>query len=229
MLKDKGLIIGIVATVILIGAGVFLMSKGGSSSSPSASKVSINILVPKDANVTGGISVGSYLPASSSAKVTLVEFGDYQCPACIEYHPIIKQILADFSGKVNYVFRNYPLSQHANAPISAYAVESAGLQGKYWQMYDKVYESTAQWVTSTDAKSILIGYAVELGLDVEKFKADIDSNAVKAKIQSDMNDGNLVNLNATPTFYLNGLKIDNLKGDYQDFKNLINTELQKSN
>lgn len=229
MLKDKGLIIGILATVILIAGGVFLMSRGGSSSPQSAKQISSDILVPKDAYVTAGIEVNSYLPASSSAKATLVEFGDYQCPACIEYHPLIKQLLTDFSGKMNFVFRNYPLSQHANAPITAYAVEAAGLQNKYWQMHDKVYESSGEWVTSADAKSILIGYAGEMGLDVEKFKSDIDSSVVKDRVQRDVGDGNLVNLNATPTFYLNGVKIENLKGSYQDLKNLINSEFQKTN
>lgn len=228
MLKDKGLIIGIVATILLIAGGVFLMTRNNGGSQNSGKVVSSEILVPANSNVTGGVVGGNYLLANSSAKVTLVEFGDYQCPACIDYHPMVKQLLSEFNGKINYVFRNYPLSQHANAPISAYAVEAAGLQGKYWQMHDKVYESTSQWVSSTDARSIFIAYAQELGLNVEKFKVDIDSATVKDKVQSDTNDGNLVKLNATPTFYINGVKVERLSGRYEDLKSLVNTELSKN-
>lgn len=228
MLKDKGLIIGIIATVVLISGGVFLMSRGSSGSSSSTNtQISSDILIPKGDYETSGIENGNYLPASSSAKVTLVEFGDYECPACAEYHLLVKQLLTDFSGKVNYVFRNFPLSQHANAEISAYAAEAAGLQGKFWQMHDKLYESTNDWSTSTDAKSIFVGYAGSLGLNVDKFKVDIDSSAVKDKVKSDTNDGNLVKINSTPTFYLDGVKIENLPSIYADFKKIVSTQLSK--
>lgn len=230
MLKDKGLIIGIVATVILIAGGVFLMSRGNSgNTSGNGTKVSSEILVPAASYVTSGISEGNYLAASTSAKITLVEFGDYQCPACIDYHPLVKQLLTEYAGQVNYVFRNFPLSQHANAPMSAYAAEAAGLQGKYWQMHDKLYESTGEWVASSDAKSVFIGYAGVLGLDVKKFTSDIDSSEVKKKVQSDMNDGSVINLSETPTFYLEGVKIKNLTGTYAGLKDVIASELSKTN
>lgn len=226
MFKDKGLVIGIIVTIALIVGGVLLMTRGTTSGKKA---ISSEILVPAHEYIAGGIENGNYLSANSSPKVTLVEFGDYQCPACIEYHPFVKRLLTDFSGQINYVFRNYPLSQHANAPISAYAAEAAGLQGKYWQMHDKIYESTGEWVASTDAKSIFIGYAGVLGLDVKKFTSDIDSNDVKNKVQADTNDGNLVKLDATPTFYLNGIKVSGLAGSYDGFKSLINSELSKGN
>jgi len=200
------------------------MTRGNSPTTSTGKQISADILVPKGASETSGIDNGNYLAASSSAKVTLVEFGDYQCPACVVYHPLVKQLLTEFSGKVNFVFRNFPLSQHANAPISAYAVEAAGLQGKYWQMHDKVYESATDWVASTDAKTIFIGYAGNLGLDMDKFRTDIDSSAVKDKVQKDTNDGNLINISATPTFYINGIKITNLPGSYEDFKKLVSAQ-----
>ncbi len=227
MLKDKGLVIGIVITILLIAGGVFLMTRNSGSSSQVVEKVSSEILVPSSATVTGGMADGKYLAASTSAEVTLVEFGDYECPACVYYHPMIKQLLSEFSGKLNFTFRNYPLDYHTNALVSAYAVEAAGLQDKYWQMHDKVYESTDEWVDIVDARSIFVGYAESLGLDVEKFKIDIDSEVVKQIVQRDTNDGNLVKLNATPTFYLNGIKIERLSGSYEDLRNLINTELNK--
>ena len=228
MLKDKGLIIGIIATVILIAGGVFLMSRGSTGTAPgNGTKINSEILSPQGAYVTGGIANGSYLAASSSAKITLVEFGDYQCPACIEYHPLVKQLLSEYAGQINYVFRNFPLSQHVNAPASAYAAEAAGLQGKYWQMHDKIYESTGDWVALADPKSVFIGYAGLLGLDVKKFTSDIDSSDVKKKVQSDMNDGKVINLSETPTFYIDGVKIKNLTGTYAGLKEAVSTELSK--
>jgi protein-disulfide isomerase len=225
VLKDKGLVIGILATIVLIAGGVFFMTRGGASTKKA---ISSEILVPSSEYVTGGIENGNYLPANSPAKVTLVEFGDYQCPACIEYHPFVKRLLTDFSGQINYVFRNYPLDYHSNALISSYAAEAAGLQDKYWQMYDKIYETVSEWEESTDAKSIFIGYAGVLGLDVKKFTSDIDSNDVKNKVQADTNDGNLVKLDATPTFYLNGVKLS-VGGSYESFRSIINSELSKNN
>ena len=227
MFKDKGLLIGIIVTIILVVGGVFLMSKGGSQPSNSTAPVSSDILIPKGDYETGGIENGNYLPASASAKVTLVEFGDYECPACGEYHPLVKQLLTDFAGKINFAFRNYPLSQHPNAPISAQAAEAAGLQGKFWQMHDKIYESQNDWATSNDAESIFVSYAQSLGLDVNKFKSDISSSQVATKVQNDTNDGNLVNITETPTFYLDGVKIINPPADYNSLKSIISAEIAK--
>jgi protein-disulfide isomerase len=227
MFKDKWLAIGIIATVILIVGGVFLMTRGNKGSTTTNTPISSDILVPNGVNETGGIENENYLPATSSAKVTLVEFGDYECPACIEYNSLVKQLLVDFSGKINYVFRNFPLTQHKNGIISSQAAEAAGLQGKFWQMHNKLFESVSEWSGSSDAKSFFVGYAQVLGLDIDKFKTDIDSSAVKEKVQRDTNDGNLINLSETPTFYLNGLKINNLTGNYEDFKKVVSDQLYK--
>ena len=227
MLKDKGLIIGIIVTIILIVGGVYLMSRGGSTSSPSGSTVSNAILIPKGDYETSGIISGNYLPATDSAKVTLVEFGDYECPACGVYSPFVTQLLTDEAGKINFVFRNFPLSQHANAQISAQAAEAAGLQGKFWQMHEKIYSSQNDWSSSSDPTSIFIGYAQSLGLDTKKFTSDLNSDTVKNKITSDTNDGTTININQTPTFYLNGAMISNLPGNYNDFKSLITSQFHK--
>jgi protein-disulfide isomerase len=228
MFKDKWLVIGIIVTVILVIGGVFLMTRGSSNSaSITGTPINSSILVPKSANETGGIENGNYLPATASAKLTLVEFGDYECPACGEYNPIIKQLLTDLSGKINFVFRNFPLTQHANALVSSQAAEAAALQGKFWQMHDKLYESVNDWSTSSDAKSMFVSYAQDLGLDVNKFKVDIDSQVIKDKVKNDTNDGNLINLSETPTFYLNGVKIVNLTGNYADLKKIVSDQLYK--
>jgi len=202
------------------------MTKGNPPGAPTDNKVDTSKLVSPNSYITSGFSDGNYLPATPSATTTLVEFGDYECPACGVYAPYVKQLLTDFSGKINFVFRNYPLSQHSNALVSAYAVEAAGLQGKYWQMHEKIYATQNDWVNLGDPKSVFVSDAKELGLDTNKFSTDMNSSQVKDIVQADVNDGNTVGLTETPTFYLNNLKI-NLTGSYDQFKSLIQLVVPK--
>ena len=227
--RNKIFLIVVTLTILLMIGGVYLFSKGGTATTTVGSAVSNNILVPNDSHETSGYIDGTYKPATDSAKITLVEFGDFECPACGAYSPFVKQLLTDFSGKINFVFRNYPLPQHANAPISSDAAEAAGLQGKYWQMHDKLYENQNTWATSQDPKSIFIGFAKDLGLDEAKFTTDLDSQVVKDKVSRDLNDGNLVNLTETPTFYLNGNKISPLPASYNDFKSVVENAINSNN
>lgn len=224
--RNKVFIIVILTTVALLIGGVFLFSKNSGDSGQTGKTVNMSLLVPQNAIGTSGFSNGIYLPASPSATVSLVEFGDYECPACGIYSPFVKQLLSDFSGKITYVFRNYPLPQHKNAPISSYAVEAAGLQGKYWQMHEKMFTTQSDWSGLTDPKESFIGYAKDLGLDINKFTADIASSTVKDKVQNDTNDGNTIGITETPTFYLNGQKIT-LSGSYDQFKTLVTAALSK--
>ena len=215
----------LVTLVVIIG-GVFLFSKGGGSST-STKTVPDTLLIPTDPYITGGISNGKFLPQSKDAKVTIVEFGDYQCPACSAYSPLVDKILTEFSGKVNLTFRNFPLPQHTNATITSYAAEAAGLQGKFWDMHVKLYDSQEEWSDSSVAKDIVIRYATEMALDVNKFKADIDSSKVKERVTKDIADANLIGINSTPTFFINGQKIDNPR-DYEEFKKIVSDAINKS-
>lgn len=223
--SNKSFIIIVLITIGVLFGGIFLFTKNGSSN-PSTVKVNDALLIPEGAIETSGFVNGNYLQASPSANVNLVEFGDYECPACGVYNPFVKQLLTDFPGKINFVFRNYPLPQHTNAPISSYAVEAAGLQGKYWQMHDKVYETQADWANLTNPQDIFTGYAKDLGLNVNQFTSDITSSKVKSKVQNDMNDGNTIGISETPTFYLNGQKIA-LAGSYDQLKSLVEAALTK--
>ncbi len=219
MFRDKGIVIGILATVILIGGGIFFFSRPAPP--PAPKKVSQEILVPQDDYVTSGIVNGQYQPATSSAQITIVEFGDYECPACGQYSPFVHQLLTDMAGKVNFVFRNFPLSQHANAVITAQAAEAAGLQGKYWQMHDKLFETQNEWSNLSNPEPVLEGYALSLGLNIDQFKSDMNSSKVKDKISRDTSDANLADIAATPTFFVNGKEMGELPGSYADFKNGI--------
>lgn len=220
ILRNKAFLGVITLTLVLLFGGVALFSKNSPSTSKNSDKISLSILNTKDSYKTGGIVLGNYLPELTDAKVNLVEFGDYQCPACGAYHTIVKQLLTDMPGKINFIFRNFPLPQHKNSTISSLAAEAAGMQGKFWQMHDKIYENQNSWSDSTNAKDIFIGYADSLGLNVEKFKLNLDSKALSDKVKSDSNDGTLAKVNSTPTFYLNGTKLDN-PGGLDDLKKIV--------
>ena len=217
--------VSIITLVVIIG-GVFLFSKSDSTNS-NAKTVNSELLTPKDAYVTGGIKDGKYIPATTDAKITLVEFGDYQCPACGAYSELVTNIITEFSGKVNLVFRNFPLPQHSNANLTSYAAEAAGLQGKFWEMHKKLYDTQEEWSNAVTAKDIVIRYAKEMGLDEKKFKEDLDSSKIKDKVTKDVADANLIGINSTPTFFVNGQKIQNPR-DYNEFKKIIEDAIKKA-
>lgn len=222
--RNKTFIIVILVTFGLIFAGVALMSGGNSGNSTKIAESSV--LIPEASYKTSGIVDGKYVEASSSSQVTLVEFGDYVCPACGVYAPIIKKILTDYSGKVTYVFRDFPLSYHTNAPLASFAAQAAGLQGKYWEMHDKLFENQSAWSNAEDARTIILGYAKELGLDLVKFESDLGSHDIKNKVQLGTSDGNKVGLSETPTFYLNGEKVT-LTGGPTELEKQVSTAVNK--
>lgn len=204
---------GVVTVGILIGA-VFLLS--GSSSTPTTSDIKADpkILVKNDSNKIG----------SPSAKIVLVEFSDYQCPACGAAYPIIKQIINGYKDKVLFVYRNFPLPTHQNSKIAAEAAEAAGAQGKYWQMHDMLFENQSTW-SSSNPLDMFTEYAKSIGLDTDKFKKDVEGNKYSDKIQADINDGVSLGVNSTPTFYLNGEKVTGLTS-FNDLKSKIDALLK---
>lgn len=165
--------------------------------------------------------------AGTSTPVTLVEYGDFQCPACGSYYPIVERVIASTSPQtLRYVFRHFPLTQHANAVPAAKASEAAGKQGKFWEMYNILYQTQADWENAADAKTIFTGYAKTLGLDITKFSADFDSKAVMDIINNDYKGGAAAGINATPTFFINGKQITNPQS-YDEFKKDIDNAVPK--
>jgi len=217
MSNEMKIIIGIsVVTLVLIVGAAFLF--GGSSSSQSSQPIkNMNVLIRADNH-----------EVNAHAKVTLVEFGDFQCPACGAEYPIVTQLLQAYKGKINFVFRNFPLPQHQNAQAAAEASEAAGAQGKFFEMYSLLYANQSNWSDSTNALEVFSRYAKTLQLDMNKFTSDVKGNKYASKIQNDVNDGFAVGVNATPTFFLNGVPIQGGL-PYNDFKAKIDQALQKAN
>ena len=156
--------------------------------------------------------------AVKDSKVVLTEYGDFQCPACGAYYPLVKQLEKDFPN-LTLVFRHFPLPQHGNAWPAAQAAEAAGAQGKFWEMHDMLYENQDFWSGEKNAQSIFQTYAQKLGLNIDKFKADFDSSKAKNKIEPDLQ-GGTTQINGTPTFFLNNQKIENPQS-YEQFKSII--------
>lgn len=201
--------IGILTAALLIGAVFFLSNSNAPTNQNSASPVDPKLLIRED----------SQKISTDSAKVTIVEFGDYQCPACAQAHPIVKQVLNDYPGKVNFVFRHFPLPQHQNAQVAAEAAEAAGEQGQYFQMHDLIYQNQKEWSENNNPVEIFVKYAKDLKLNVEQFNLAVTTNKYNQKIMADKNDGLALGINSTPTFYINGKKMDSFS--YLDFKKII--------
>lgn len=213
MNSETKLFAGIIAATfaIIVGAAFFF------SRSTNAPKVDPKLLVAED----------SYKFGSPSATVTLVEFGDFQCPACGAYHLVVKQLMDKYKDSLVLVFRHFPLNIHPNAMPASIAVEAAGKQGKFWEMYNKVYETQSAWSTEKDTVNVFAEYAQGLGLNVEQFKKDLGDSAIRKKIERDMADAARLGINSTPSFYLNNERIQN-PASLEDFETLIKAAILKA-
>jgi len=142
---------------------------------------------------------GDPVRGQANAKVTIVEFSDFQCPFCAEAAGQVKQLLAQYPNQVKLVFKEYPLDSHAMAGIAAEAALAAQAQGKFWEMHDKLY---ANFRTLTYTR--MLAWAKELGLDVARFKADLDSHKFAARVASEEKQGEVAGVEGTPTFFIDG-------------------------
>jgi protein-disulfide isomerase len=158
---------------------------------------------------------------SASAPVTLIEFSDFQCPFCSRVNPTLKQIEDDYKGKVKIAFRNLPLPFHDKAHLAAEAALAANEQGKFWPMHDKLFAN--QQALDRPA---LEGYAQELGLNMSKFKAALDSGKFKDKVDQDAKEGASFGATGTPTFFINGTRLVGAQPP-EKFKAVIDAELNK--
>jgi protein-disulfide isomerase len=202
----------VLAVIAVCGVGVFAVMPKGTEGPADAGK-----LVRETSHMTGSIG----------ATMTIVEFGDFQCPACASYYPLVKQIVAEYGSNpnFNFVFRNFPLPMHQHAMIAAEAAEAAAAQGKFWEMEDLLYTNQKEWSASPIPTDYFLQYAATLKLDVAKFRSDLENHAYQAVIQNDMSDGNALNVQSTPSFYVNGVLQKNI-GSYAQFKQMVDAALK---
>lgn len=200
----------ILAALVVVFIGIVVVSKNKEEST----------------TTNNGAAGSNYVKGPDTAPVSIVEFADFQCPACRSYFPITRQLVDKYGDKIKFQFRHFPLVQiHQNAMIAHRAAEAAGRQGKFWEMHDLLYSRQNVWSESNNATSIMEDYASELGLNVDQFKTDFSSESVNDTIQADIKAGQALGANSTPTFIINGKKIETLPTDLAGFSQLIDEQI----
>ena len=148
------------------------------------------------------------LGTADDGKVTLVEFLDFECESCGAAYPFVEQLRERYEGRVTFVARYFPVPSHRNAQNAAHAVESAARQGKFEEMYQRMFETQSEWGEQQDSRAPLFRtFAEELGLDMDKYDKDVKSPSVAQRVQKDFEDGKAAGVTGTPTFFLNGEKL----------------------
>ena len=139
------------------------------------------------------------------SDITLIEFSDFQCPACGQAYPIVKQLSEEYGDQFSLEYRHFPLRAiHPNAQIAAQAAEAAGVQGKFWEMHDMLFDNQSEWSTSFNPTKNFKEYAETLEINVDRFEYDLKSDEVKQKVNADADQAELLNLPGTPSFIVNG-------------------------
>ncbi|HEX8182864.1 MAG TPA: thioredoxin domain-containing protein [Candidatus Saccharimonadales bacterium] len=217
--------LGLLVVIALVLTGIFFISNNKTAEAPSGPK--------------GGLT--DHIQGTASANVKLVEYGDFQCPACGRYHIPVKEVVEKYGSLISFQFRNFPLfSIHPNAIAGARAAEAADLQGKYWEMHDKLYEENyaqqiaqsqgknySTWLDASNPQSNFDNYASGLGLDLTKFRQDYKSKTTNDRVQADLREATRLGVDSTPTFYLNGKKISTPSPTLEAFSKVIDAEIVK--
>lgn len=163
----------------------------------------------------------------SASKVTVVEYLDFECEACGAYYPTVERLKKEYGDSVTFVVRYFPLPGHRNSRTAAYAAEAAGKQGKFWEMYNILFTKQREWSEQKVAnQSQFEKYAQEAGVDIVQWKKDVASAEVKKRVNDSYEEAKNLQLTQTPSFFVNGAKIQNPRG-YDAFKKLIDAELAK--
>jgi len=202
-----------IVTVLIVVLGAYFM--GGSTPNKPTQAVDQKILIKQD----------SHKITAKKTQVTLVEFADFQCPACQASHPIVKQLLVEYKDSLTFVFRQYPLPMHKNSMKAANAAESAGAQKKFFEMNDLLFDNQTEWGESNKPEEFFEKYAKKLDLDLDKFNEELKTKKYEARIKADQADGNTLGVNSTPTFFING-KMQSGGLPYDKFKQKIDEELK---
>lgn len=199
-------------TLILLGlfvafGGIFWFSKQGNNTDGPAS--------------SNSVQATKHTVGAGKKGVTLVEYGDLECPACGQYFPILQEVKKKYGDDITFQYRHFPLPSHPQARIAHRAAEAAGKQGKFFEMHDMMYQRQQEWSGNNSAAKIFEGYATEIGLDVEKFKTDAASVEINAIINADVAEGQKIGAASTPTFVINDKLVERNPRSLDEFVKLI--------
>ena len=208
MTREAKILSAIFGVIVIGMVAIFAFAGGGGSTADNNSEtVDQSKLVRPDSHKIG------------TGSVQVVEFGDYQCPACAAAEPNVQKLKEEMGDKITFVYRNFPLPIHKNAMPAAEAAEAAGAQGKYWEMHTKLFTTQTEWENLPNPVDKFAEYAKELGLDADRLKKEVEENKYADFINQDKRDGDDVGVSATPTFYVNGKKAESF--DYATLKGMI--------
>jgi len=193
----KPLLVIIVAVAVAAGAAVFLTRRGEEPASQ----------VPRTLSQEFEPG-GGHFRGPESARVTLVEFGDYQCPSCAYYHPIVAELLRRYPKDLRLEFHHFPLIQiHPYAMAAALAAEAAGEQGRYWEMHDLLFEQQQTWSQSRNAEQEFLSFAAHIGLNSNSFMQSMRAPALQQRVLEDVVRARDAKVNEVPTFFIKGRRI----------------------
>ena len=178
-------------------------------------------------NLKPPVNAADHVEGNPHAPIELVEYGDYECPHCGHAYPIIKNIQKRMGAKLKFVFRNFPLTEiHPEAFNAALATEAAALQNKFWEMHDLLYQNQQQWSSASDPSPIFNQYATQLGLNAAQFKSDYGSSKVNDLINADMAEGTKLGIQGTPTFFIDGKKVE-VTNSISSFEKVLKAAIAK--
>ncbi|MFC8930669.1 DsbA family protein [Rhodococcus sp. NPDC057135] len=165
------------------------------------------------------------LTSAADGKVNLVEFLDFECEACRALYPTMERIRAEYEDRITFGIRYFPIPSHTNSALAAQVVESASRQGKFVEMYQRMYETQSQWGESAESQEALFrSYAQDLGLDMTRFDSDLSSRGVRERVERDFEEGRRLGVQGTPTLFLNDVKLAPMP-TYEDLKAQIDSAL----
>lgn len=206
----------LIAIVIVFGAILFISKKDAAA--------------PKNADGSA-VQPTNHTKGENAKGITLVEYGDFQCPACGGYYPIVEQVVEKYKADISFQFVNFPIASiHPSAVLAHRSAEAAGNQGKFWEMYNLLYQNQQSWtnLSAGQAGTTFRSYAESLKLDMAKFDTDQKSQATNNIINADIAKGKDAGVTGTPTFFLNGKKIEN-PSDLEAFNKLIEEAIAAKN
>jgi len=212
----KPVIVIVLAIAVAAGAAVFLARQPDEAAKTSETAGTLDTKI-----------VGGHFRGPENAEVTLVEFGDYQCPSCGAYHPFVKEILNRYPTKVRLEFHHFPLiTIHPNSMAASKAAEAAGQQGHYWEMHDALFEYQAQWSERPDPKPVFAALANRIGINGAILLQDMENPALQQRILKDVEQGDKATIQAVPTFFIKGQQV-HIKASIDDFVQVIEANLHK--
>jgi protein-disulfide isomerase len=219
------LIVVVLAAAIAVAWSWKQTSVAPPTPTPSASPTASATKAPVQVTEPGAEPAHSH--GEAKAPITLEEFGDFQCPPCGLLHPILKQLETEMGPqKLRVIFREFPLvPTHTHALNAARAAEAAGLQGKFWEMHDLIFENQNVWKDLFDVRPTFEGYASKLGLNLEMYRRDIGSQLVEQRIFLDGKRGHALGVQGTPTLFMNGREVPFESLPLEKLRALINNEL----